>query len=162
MAFHSYIEHEDHHHHGHDHECHEHGHGEGAAPQEHHHHEGECCCSHAGHHHGHHHGYADVTGTKLLWTSLLNITFTIIEVVGGIISNSLSLLSDALHNLADSSAIFLAYIAHLVSKRKPDVRKTFGYKRFDHSGLHQCGTPHRYLSLPLCVGLPTVYEPRAD
>ena len=84
-----------------------------------------------GHHHGHHHGYADVTGAKLLWTSLLNITFTVIEVVGGIISNSLSLLSDALHNLADSSAIFLAYVAHLVSKRKPDVRKTFGYKRFE-------------------------------
>ena len=125
-----------HHHHGHsphdhehDHECHEHG--EGAAVHEHHHAAGECCHAHVGHHHGHHHGYADVTGAKLLWTSLLNITFTVIEVVGGIISNSLSLLSDALHNLADSSAIFLAYVAHLVSKRKPDVRKTFGYKRFE-------------------------------
>ncbi len=86
---------------------------------------------HHGHHHGHSHAYHDVTGRKLLWTSLLNILFTIIEIVGGVVSNSLSLLSDALHNLADSSAIFIAYIAHRVSKRKPNQQKTFGYKRFE-------------------------------
>ena len=66
----------------------------------------DCCHGH-GHHHGHSHShsYADMTGKRLLATSLLNIIFTLVEIVGGIISNSLSLLSDALHNLADSSAI---------------------------------------------------------
>ena len=86
-----------------------------------------------GHHHGHSHShsYQDMTGKRLLWTSLLNIIFTLVEIVGGIISNSLSLLSDALHNLADASAIFVAYIAHLISKRKPTERKTFGFRRFE-------------------------------
>ncbi len=99
---------------------HEHTHEPGHQPNHHH-----------GHHHGHSHAYHDVTGKKLLWTSLLNIIFTIIEIVGGIVSNSLSLLSDALHNLADSSAIFIAYIANRVSKKKPNQQKTFGYKRFE-------------------------------
>lgn len=91
------------------------------------------CHNGHGHHHGHSHShsYKDVTGKRLLATSLLNIIFTIVEIVGGIVSNSLSLLSDALHNLADSSAIFVAYIAHLISKRKPTARKTFGFRRFE-------------------------------
>lgn len=88
--------------------------------------------SHAHHHaHSHSHSYGDMTGRRLLWTSLLNIIFTLIEIVGGLISNSLSLLSDALHNLADSSAIFVAYLAHLVARRKPTAQKTFGYRRFE-------------------------------
>lgn len=106
-------------------------------------HEGGCCGEHSrgvqeythchGHHHGHSHShsYKDVTGVRLLWTSLLNLIFTIVEIVGGILSNSLSLLSDALHNLADSSAIFVAYVAHLISKRRPTTRKTFGFRRFE-------------------------------
>lgn len=84
-----------------------------------------------GRHHGHHHAYSDATGSRLLWASIINIVFTIVEVIGGLISNSLSLLSDALHNLADSSAIFVAYVAHLASKKKPTARKTFGFKRFE-------------------------------
>jgi len=108
-----------------------------------HKHDGHCCDhSHAhgehqhgaGHHHhghSHSHAYKDMTGKRLLQTSLLNIIFTLVEIVGGIISNSLSLLSDALHNLADSSAIFVAYIAHLISKRKPTAHKTFGFRRFE-------------------------------
>ena len=112
-----------------------------------HHHEtekGGCCTSderhehchhnedgHRHHGHSHSHAYKDLTGKRLLATSFLNILFTLVEIVGGIVSNSLSLLSDALHNLADSSAIFVAYIAHLVSKRRPTVHKTFGFRRFE-------------------------------
>jgi cobalt-zinc-cadmium efflux system protein len=50
-------------------------------------------------------------------------------VAGGIISNSLSLISDAIHNLGDTSAIFIAFLAGKHADKRPDARKTFGYKR---------------------------------
>ncbi len=70
-------------------------------------------------------------GARLLWATLINFIFTIVQIVGGLLANSLSLLSDALHNLADSAAIFLAFIANRISKRKPDARNSFGYARFE-------------------------------
>jgi len=77
----------------------------------------------------HHHHHSD--GRNLLWATVLNFSITIVQIVGGLLSNSLSLLSDALHNLGDSSAIFIAFVAGKVSKRKPDVRHTFGYTRVE-------------------------------
>jgi cobalt-zinc-cadmium efflux system protein len=73
----------------------------------------------------------NLSSGKLLLAALLNFTITVTETVGGLISNSLALLSDALHNLGDTSAIFIAYIAHLVSRREYTDRKTFGYKRIE-------------------------------
>jgi cobalt-zinc-cadmium efflux system protein len=55
----------------------------------------------------------------------------IAEIIGGLISNSLALISDALHNLGDGSALFIAYLANLVSKRTHSPQKTFGYKRIE-------------------------------
>jgi len=72
-----------------------------------------------------------IEGKKLLWVTLLNITITIAQTVGGFLSNSLALLSDALHNLGDTFAVFIAYIAHRVSKRETNSKKTFGYKRIE-------------------------------
>ncbi len=86
--------------------------------------------NHHSHEHHHHLGH-DLYEKNLLWVTLLNLSITIVQVVGGIISNSLSLLSDALHNLGDSSAIFIAFVAGRISGRKPDTRKTFGYKRVE-------------------------------
>lgn len=68
---------------------------------------------------------------KLLITVILNFVITVAEVIGGLISNSLALLSDALHNLGDSVAVFIAYLANFISKKDPDKRKTFGYKRIE-------------------------------
>ena len=56
---------------------------------------------------------------------------TLVEIIGGILSNSLALISDAIHNLSDTLALLLAWIAHKVGKRRPDRRKTFGYQRFE-------------------------------
>jgi cobalt-zinc-cadmium efflux system protein len=83
--------------------------------------------------HGHHHHYHahNLHGRKLLWVTFLNLSITLVQVVGGIFSNSLSLLSDALHNLGDSSAIFIAFVAGKISRKKPDIHKTFGYKRVE-------------------------------
>lgn len=81
--------------------------------------------SHGGHNHGEH------SHTNLLWATLLNFIITIAEVIGGILSNSLSLLGDALHNFSDAVAVFIAYLANKISKRKSTPTKTFGYKRIE-------------------------------
>ena len=82
------------------------------------------------HEHSHHHAN-NLQGKKLLWVALLNFSITIVQIIGGIISNSLSLISDALHNLGDSSAIFIAFIAGKKSQEKPNKQHTFGYKRIE-------------------------------
>ena len=60
---------------------------------------------------------------------LLNLTTSIIQIVGGLFSGSLSLLSDALHNLSDSLALVISLIAAVLSKKENTETKTFGYKR---------------------------------
>ncbi len=88
----------------------------------------------AGHNHSHSVNNSDNSEQrekKLLITVVLNFVITIAEIVGGFLSNSLALLSDALHNLSDAVALLIAYIAIKVSKRESNHRKTFGYKRVE-------------------------------
>lgn len=67
--------------------------------------------------------------SKLLFTIFLNLVITAVQIAGGVISGSLALISDAIHNLSDSISIVLSYFAQVLS-RKPSTRKsTFGYKR---------------------------------
>lgn len=84
-------------------------------------------------HHGHSHTHTEGenTGKNLLFSALLNLVVTVAEVVGGLFSNSLALLSDALHNLGDTSAIFIAFLANLISKKEGTSKKTFGFKRIE-------------------------------
>jgi cobalt-zinc-cadmium efflux system protein len=83
------------------------------------------------HRQNHHHHQEDMQGKKLLLVTILNLTITIAQVIGGFISNSLALLSDALHNLGDTTAILLAWIANRISRRQANDKNTFGYKRFE-------------------------------
>lgn len=83
------------------------------------------------HSHGHTHGHHDLKGKNLLIATALNFVITIAEFVGGIISGSLALLSDAVHNLGDTIAILMALVANKIGKRKANERKTFGYKRIE-------------------------------
>jgi len=69
------------------------------------------------------------TGTMLIITIVLNLIITIGEVIGGLISGSLSLLSDALHNFSDTISVIISYIALRLSHRENSPQKTFGYKR---------------------------------
>jgi cobalt-zinc-cadmium efflux system protein len=78
-----------------------------------------------------HHSHSGISERNLLAAVILNFSITAAEIIGGIISNSLALLSDAVHNLGDGLAVLLAYIAHRISKRDPNTRKTFGYKRIE-------------------------------
>jgi cobalt-zinc-cadmium efflux system protein len=83
--------------------------------------------------HGHKQFDADreVHGNRLLAATALNFVIAIAEIVGGLISNSLSLISDALHNLSDALAVLIAWIAHKISKRPSNQKRTFGYKRIE-------------------------------
>jgi len=77
----------------------------------------------------HHHETGDITGVRLGAVTGLNLIITAAEVVGGILSGSLALLSDALHNLGDSAAIVTSWIAHRIAARPNTPEKTYGYKR---------------------------------
>lgn len=57
------------------------------------------------------------------------ILITVAQVIGGLISGSLSLLSDALHNFSDVLSLLVSYIADRYSKKDASISKTFGYKR---------------------------------
>lgn len=87
--------------------------------------------SHSHHHNHHHHHLASRPEKSLLFSTLLNLVVSIAEVIGGLVSNSLALISDALHNLGDTSALFIAWLANRVSRKKQNTRKTFGYKRIE-------------------------------
>ncbi|MFS4483464.1 cation diffusion facilitator family transporter [Hyunsoonleella sp. 2307UL5-6] len=80
------------------------------------------------HNHAHHH-HGDLKGRNLIISILLNIVITIAQVIGGIFSGSLSLLSDALHNFSDVLSLIISYVANRLAKRKASNKKTFGYKR---------------------------------
>jgi cobalt-zinc-cadmium efflux system protein len=64
----------------------------------------------------------------------LNFGFTLIEFVGGILTNSVAILSDALHDLGDSISLGLAWYLERVSRKKSDENYTYGYKRFSLLG----------------------------
>lgn len=72
-----------------------------------------------------------VNEKNLLVATFLNTVIAIVEFAGGILSGSLALFSDALHNLSDAFATFIAYMAILIGKREADPKRTFGYKRIE-------------------------------
>ncbi len=75
-----------------------------------------------------HHHHA-VSGKNLLLTIILNIIITISQIIGGVLSGSLALLSDAMHNFSDVLSLVVAYIANRLAARPNTQEKTFGYKR---------------------------------
>jgi cobalt-zinc-cadmium efflux system protein len=103
-----------------------------------HHHHG----NHVAHHHQHHHGAgADhahgaaahaATGSarRLLVAFVILALFTLVEAAGGYLANSIALLAEAAHMLADCASILLAIIAIRVSERPADQRRTYGHARY--------------------------------
>jgi cobalt-zinc-cadmium efflux system protein len=83
------------------------------------------------HHHGHHHHH----GTKNLRVAFfLNLFFTLVEIVGGLYTGSLAILSDALHDLGDSLSIGLSWYFQKLSQKGRDKKFSYGYKRFSLLG----------------------------
>lgn len=81
------------------------------------------------HTHNHTHNHNDLKGRNLFISILLNIIITVSQVVGGLVSGSLALLSDALHNFSDVLSLVVSYIANRLSKKQASIHRTFGYKR---------------------------------
>ncbi|CAM5205412.1 Cobalt-zinc-cadmium efflux system protein OS=Ureibacillus acetophenoni OX=614649 GN=SAMN05877842_10514 PE=4 SV=1 [Ureibacillus acetophenoni] len=86
----------------------------------------------AHHNHHHHHDHSHGANKKVLLISFIIITaYMIVEAIGGFITNSLALLSDAGHMLSDSVALGIALFAFILGEKAANQRKTFGYKRFE-------------------------------
>lgn len=108
-----------------------------------HDHSSSSCNSHAGHSHGGHAGHshgghaghnhaAGVTNERKLALAIgLTGTFLVAEIIGGILTQSLALLSDAAHMFTDVMALVIALVAIRIGKRAADHRRTYGYRRFE-------------------------------
>ncbi|MDX8361998.1 cation diffusion facilitator family transporter [Cytobacillus sp. IB215316] len=86
--------------------------------------------SHAHHDHGHSHTH-NVNKKTLKISFFIISTYMIIEVIGGVLTNSLALLSDAGHMLSDAAALGLSFLAMKFGEKQPTLEKTFGYRRFE-------------------------------
>ena len=75
------------------------------------------------------HSHHKLRGRNLLISILLNILITVSQIIGGLVSGSLALLSDALHNFSDVLSLVISYIANLLAKKDASINRTFGYKR---------------------------------
>ncbi len=79
--------------------------------------------------HDHNHHAHEVSGKNLSISIVLNAVITVAQIIGGFISGSLSLISEAIHNFSDVLSLVLSLIAHRLAKRKATADHTFGYKR---------------------------------
>jgi cobalt-zinc-cadmium efflux system protein len=87
--------------------------------------------SHHHHHHGHshhHHHHDSEGGLKVAF--FINLLFTLIELAGGIYTNSIAIISDAIHDFGDSFSLGLSWYFEKISKKKRTPSFSFGYKRF--------------------------------
>ncbi|MDO9274328.1 MAG: cation diffusion facilitator family transporter [Lutibacter sp.] len=78
----------------------------------------------------HSHEHPTLTGKNLLFSIILNIVITVAQIIGGLVSGSLALISDAVHNFSDVVSLIISYGANLLTYRKKQtLEHTFGYKR---------------------------------
>lgn len=90
----------------------------------HHHHEDH-------HDHEHHHDLRKSGVSRLRLVFIITLSFMFVEALGGYLTNSLSLMSDAAHMLTDSAALGLSLFAFFISSRPASDEKTYGYYRFE-------------------------------
>ena len=95
---------------------------------------------------------AGVSDLRLIWAVIINQILTVGEVIAGIFSGSVALLSDAAHNFNDANALLIAYIARKIAKKKATERFAFGYRRAELLGAVI------NLTLLAVIGLYLVYE----
>jgi len=88
--------------------------------------------NHHDHSHGHHHDHSDVKNIKVAF--FLNLFFTVVEIVGGFFTNSIAIISDAIHDLGDCLSLGLAWYFQKVAKKGSDTSYSYGYKRFSLLG----------------------------
>lgn len=92
---------------------------------------------HHGHHHapGHAHGHVNATGARSLRVAFfINLAFTLVEVVGGLWTGSIAVLTDALHDAGDCLVLGTAWYLQRVALKGRDVRYSYGYGRYSMLG----------------------------
>jgi cobalt-zinc-cadmium efflux system protein len=85
-------------------------------------------------HEHHHHAHSTGTGSSIRTAFFLNLGFALLEIFGGLYTNSLAILSDALHDFGDSLSLGVAWFLERYSHKKEDSRFTYGYRRFSLLG----------------------------
>jgi len=78
----------------------------------------------------HDHSHIDSSSNRIGWAFFLNLGFTIIEFIGGVLTNSTAIMADAVHDLGDSLSIGLAWLLNQLSHKKSDNQFSYGYRRF--------------------------------
>lgn len=79
---------------------------------------------------GHHHHINPEAGDgRVFWSIVVNLALTVAQIAGGLISGSLALIADAIHNLSDALALVIAFFARKIARRPADGQMTFGYGR---------------------------------
>ena len=82
----------------------------------------------------HHHHHHDTASERIGWAFFLNLCFTVIEFIGGILTNSTAILADAVHDLGDSISIGMAWLLDKFSKKDATNTFTYGYRRLSLVG----------------------------
>ncbi len=82
----------------------------------------------------HHHSHSHSAGRNLGVAFLLNLAFTLLEIGGGVWTNSIAILTDALHDSGDCFSLGLAWYLQWLSTRTADAKFTYGYRRFSALG----------------------------
>ena len=84
--------------------------------------------------HDHSHVDETMSDRRLVFSLVLNLMLTVIEVIAGLFAGSLALLADALHNLSDCGTFVIALVARRIGRLPSDERRTFGYRRAEIIG----------------------------
>lgn len=82
----------------------------------------------------HKHGYRQPSTKKIKASFFINVTFTIIELVGGVLTNSVAILSDAAHDLGDSISLGIAWWTQKLAQKSENEDFTYGYRRYSVIG----------------------------
>lgn len=78
---------------------------------------------------GHHHLDPSAGDARVVWAVVANLGLTVAQIVGGILSGSLALIADAIHNLSDALALVIAFMALKIARQPANEKMTFGYGR---------------------------------
>lgn len=84
---------------------------------------------HHGHHHHHHHIDPEAGDRQVAFAVAINLLLTVAQIIGGVVSGSIALIADAVHNFSDAISLVIAFFARKIARRPPDARMTFGYGR---------------------------------
>jgi cobalt-zinc-cadmium efflux system protein len=109
----------------------------------------------------HKHVHAHSASNRIGWAFFLNVAFTVIELIGGLLTNSTAIMADAVHDLGDSISIGLAWLLNRLGKKQSDSIFTYGYQRFSLLGALINGFVLIAGSLwVLSMAIPRLFEPQ--